>query len=142
MFDGANLFLFGDPPTNMEYDNIMIWNKIPNDTKYSTIDNFIWDSPSNINKKITIYEASYVNIDYLLTHTQNKNKFKDLSNTVTSLRNRISTIEKFLQGVNPPAPSPSSSNPKNYYLGLANPKKNPNNKWSDISNDSIWRQFI
>ena len=141
----ASLFRLTEPDTGKE-NQIMIWDNSKDNNLYKNIDNITWNTGSVPSNRYNIYESSYVGIDYFLTNGSSKS-FTSLSNEVTNnkndishLSNRIKMIEHFLGGANPPDHN-SPNKIKNYYLGLSgNVPKPP--AWPDISNQSIWRQFI
>ena len=66
-----------------------------------------------------------------------------INSRLDSQNSRINAIEQFLGGTN--FIKDDGDNIKNYYFGLTgNPPADgsPNSRWKEISNNSIWRQFL
>lgn len=158
----ATILKFNNP--NSDLSNIMIWTPYKQNINYKNLDNMIWDfSLGNISP--TIYESSYVGIDYLLNTgtsfkklnttvtdiskdvASNKSDITDLSKnldgSLSNLISRITAIEQFLGGTT--LIKGSEDHIKNYYLGLSEKPpttSTPINRWNEISNNSVWRQFL
>ena len=131
-------------PDPKKANQIMIWTLSNNPNIYNTVDKILWNKVKSL-PDLSMYESSYVGIDHFLTN--GSSFFTSLSaqvntnkNDISDLSNRIKMIEHFLGGANPPDKI-SPNKIKNYYLGLSGKVPIPP-AWPDISNQSIWRQFI